>query len=155
MSFDRNAYQREYMRQRRQAQRAQLPAPNADPNALTPRQLAQQTRRLRERQEAPQLQDARLRNVRAAQQARRAREAQAAQRAQIEALASLADRVLAHVLASGGQVVGPAGVCALLDALALSVEQWTQALTYLRDAGRVRVQEPADPMADRKFIFTA
>ena len=126
MSFDRTAYQREYMRQRRARQNGSASLPS---ESGSPRQLAQQ--------------------------ARRAREAQAAQQAQIEALASLADRVSAHVLASGGQVVGPAGVCALLDALALSVEQWTQALSYLRDAGRVRVQEPADPMADRKFIFTA
>lgn len=155
MSFDRNAYQRDYMRQRR-ARLAQQKAAHAVPGELTPRQLAQRARRERESQEPPQMQAARLQNVREAQQLRRAKEAQAAQGVSVADLSSLADRVAAHVLsAHRGQVTGAGGVCAVLAELSLDVEEWTRAIRYLCEQGRAHIQEPRDIMGEKKFVVTA
>ena len=130
MPFDRNAYQREYMRaymrQRRAAQKA---------SPLDAEQRAKRAEYMRE--------------YRAKQDAA----AIAAHEARIRANA---DAIAAHLRQRmGGSCVLPRDVLAILTALKLDLNDWTPAVQLLCAEGRARWTDSAHHLGESRLILSA
>lgn len=155
MPFDRNAYQREYMRQRRAAQKADAPAP-VQRAPLTAEQRASQAAYMREYRAArPTTAEQREKNA-ARQRRYQARKVAASIAAHEARIRANADAIAAHLRQRmGGSCVLPRDVLAVLNALKLDLNDWTPAVQLLRAEGRARWTDPAHHLDESRLILSA